>query len=99
MWPCGKLWPRCRHLTPAHCCLAPRETGTVTRKFKYDGHAWGYGEFIELSELTTAKSGWLVNDALVLRVVVSVEREDRFQLDTGEPFGCVPSVCPASHAQ
>ncbi|KAG1656641.1 hypothetical protein FOA52_008865 [Chlamydomonas sp. UWO 241] len=44
---------------------------------------WGTAEFIELSELKTAGAGWLVNDTLVLTVDVTVQREDRFQLDTG----------------
>ncbi|KAG1673740.1 hypothetical protein FOA52_002309 [Chlamydomonas sp. UWO 241] len=38
---------------------------------------------LALSALRTKDAGWLVNDTLVLTVGVTVEREDRFQLDTG----------------
>jgi hypothetical protein len=33
--------------------------------------------------LNGAATGWLVKDTLVLKAAVTVEREDRFQLDTG----------------
>ncbi|KAG1662960.1 hypothetical protein FOA52_006713 [Chlamydomonas sp. UWO 241] len=38
---------------------------------------------IELSVLRDGAAGWLVKDTLVLKVDVTVTREDRFQLDTG----------------
>ncbi|KAG1679806.1 hypothetical protein FOA52_012718 [Chlamydomonas sp. UWO 241] len=44
---------------------------------------WGVAKFLELTALRNAAAGWLVNDALVLTVDVTVEREDRFHLDTG----------------
>ena len=58
-----------------------RETG-YKQKFLVDG-ACGSPKFIELSALRTAGAGWLVNDTLVLTVDVTVEHEDRFQVDTG----------------
>jgi hypothetical protein len=67
---------------------AARETGTDSDKFDTERGGWGYDEFIALSELRDAAAGWLKNDAVVLRVDVIVEREDRFQLDTGAP-GCI----------
>lgn len=64
-----------------------RETGfTITHKFNCDECAWGYRKFLELSELKEAAAGFLKSDTLVLTVDVTVEHEDRFQLDTGAPF-------------
>ncbi|KAG1655833.1 hypothetical protein FOA52_013289 [Chlamydomonas sp. UWO 241] len=66
---------------------------------------WGVSEFIKLSSLRDAAAGWLVNDTLVLKVDVIVEREDRFEVDTGGmpcdmalqlPAGWqVPALCNA----
>ncbi|KAG1656642.1 hypothetical protein FOA52_008866 [Chlamydomonas sp. UWO 241] len=55
----------------------------ATSTFKADAFADGRPKFIELSALRGAGAGWLVNDALLLTVEVTVKREDRFQLDTG----------------
>ncbi|KAG1673772.1 hypothetical protein FOA52_002341 [Chlamydomonas sp. UWO 241] len=44
----------------------------------------GVSEFFKLSSLRRASAGWLVNDTLVLTVDVTVQREDRFQLDAGD---------------
>ncbi|KAG1669269.1 hypothetical protein FOA52_003307 [Chlamydomonas sp. UWO 241] len=43
----------------------------------------GDGMLIELSELRDVAAGFLINDTLVLTADVTVEREDRFQLDAG----------------
>ncbi|KAG1679822.1 hypothetical protein FOA52_012735 [Chlamydomonas sp. UWO 241] len=43
---------------------------------------WGVGDLIPRFEVIHAAAGWLVNDTLVLTVDVTVEREDRVQLDT-----------------
>jgi hypothetical protein len=53
-------------------------------------------EVIELSALRTAGAGWVIDDSLVLTVDVAVEREDRFQLDTGALRGALPSAAPFS---
>ncbi|KAG1661259.1 hypothetical protein FOA52_003716 [Chlamydomonas sp. UWO 241] len=45
--------------------------------------SWGIPALMELSVLRDAAAGWLVKDTLVLKATVTVEREDRFQLDTG----------------
>jgi hypothetical protein len=49
---------------------------------------------VKLSDLRDARqAGFMINDALVLTVDVTVEREDRFQLDTGwSPPLCMPGV-------
>jgi hypothetical protein len=64
------------------CAPGNRDTG-VTKTF--GGTGWGYDNLVELSSLNAA-GGWLVNDTLVLTADVTVEREDRFQVDTGAPF-------------
>ncbi|KAG1657510.1 hypothetical protein FOA52_003747 [Chlamydomonas sp. UWO 241] len=53
-------------------------------KFVRDGPiARGDARFFELNVLRDSTAGWLVKDTLVLKVAVTVEREDRFQLDPG----------------
>jgi hypothetical protein len=69
-------------LLPDNCHATGKTTADT---FTRDGPAIGYAEIIELSELTAA-AGWLVNDTLVLKIDLTVEREDRFQLDTGAFF-------------
>jgi hypothetical protein len=60
---------------------------------------WGLFQFMELSVLKGATAGWLVNDTLVIKADVTVEREDRFQLDTGaSPHPVLPRLCAAKHA-
>jgi hypothetical protein len=54
-----------------------------TDTFDVDTPTIGPWELIELSALRTAGAGWLVNDTLVFTVDITVQREDRFQLDTG----------------
>ncbi|KAG1674731.1 hypothetical protein FOA52_013566 [Chlamydomonas sp. UWO 241] len=51
--------------------------------YNKDCCVWGQTNFVKLSALRGASSGWLVNDTLMLKVDVIVEREDRFQLDMG----------------
>jgi hypothetical protein len=60
------------------CCLVH----SGIDKIAYIG-ASGGGTVIELSVLNDAAAGWLASDTLVLKAVVTVERDDRFQLDTG----------------
>ncbi|KAG1677559.1 hypothetical protein FOA52_014457 [Chlamydomonas sp. UWO 241] len=48
--------------------------------------AWGNRELIKMSELRDAAAGWLMKDTLILTVGVSMERDDRFQLDAGVPL-------------
>jgi hypothetical protein len=78
---------RSRIVLPDTCCLPWRcvhSTVIDKRAFKDPGDgAWG-AKFIELSMLEGAAAGWLVKDALVFKAVVTVDREDRFQLDTGD---------------
>jgi hypothetical protein len=54
--------------------------------FNRDPQSWATLKFLKLSALKTAGAGWLVHDALVLTVDVTVEQEDRFQLDAGVPI-------------
>ncbi|KAG1667002.1 hypothetical protein FOA52_014314 [Chlamydomonas sp. UWO 241] len=44
---------------------------------------WGNLQLIKLTALRDVAAGWLVDDTLVLRVDITVMREDRFQLETG----------------
>ncbi|KAG1679164.1 hypothetical protein FOA52_000520 [Chlamydomonas sp. UWO 241] len=57
--------------------------GTTMHTLSNEGTSWGYKKIIELSELRDAAANWLLNDTLVLTVDLTVQREDRFQLDTG----------------
>ncbi|KAG1666999.1 hypothetical protein FOA52_014311 [Chlamydomonas sp. UWO 241] len=66
--------------------------GVNTNKFRPGETAsWGVLQLIDLSMGWLAglagwqRDGWVVNDKLVLRVDVTVEREDRFTLDAGMP--------------
>ncbi|KAG1655836.1 hypothetical protein FOA52_013292 [Chlamydomonas sp. UWO 241] len=54
-----------------------------TQKFDWFHSQAGDYNFIEASALRDAAAGWLVNDTLVLKVDVTVEREERLQIDTG----------------
>ncbi|KAG1679804.1 hypothetical protein FOA52_012716 [Chlamydomonas sp. UWO 241] len=56
---------------------------SFTHTFYSNTKSRGAPKLISLPELKSATAGWLVNDALVLRANVTVEREDRFQMDTG----------------
>ncbi|KAG1664744.1 hypothetical protein FOA52_004752 [Chlamydomonas sp. UWO 241] len=49
----------------------------------FTNESWVFLTFIELSALKEAGAGWLVNYALVLTVNITVQQEDRFQLDAG----------------
>ncbi|KAG1667959.1 hypothetical protein FOA52_008331 [Chlamydomonas sp. UWO 241] len=57
--------------------------GVIPRKFTVDDPCWGYDEVLEIPDLRDTANGWLLNDALVLKVEVNVQREDRFQLNPG----------------
>jgi hypothetical protein len=48
--------------------------------------------------LQTVGAGWFANDTLVLTIEVTVEREDRFQMDTGAPPPASACVSQACHA-
>jgi hypothetical protein len=65
-----------------HARYSLNESGDM-HKFTQGSQVTGSVEFIELSALRTAGAGWVVNDSLVLTIDITVEREDRFQLDTG----------------
>ncbi|KAG1655834.1 hypothetical protein FOA52_013290 [Chlamydomonas sp. UWO 241] len=54
-----------------------------TQKFDWFHSQAGDYKFIKASALRDAAAGWLVNDALVLKVDVTVGREERLQIDTG----------------
>jgi hypothetical protein len=71
-------------LTMRACNATARPEGNA--EFTTDSDLVGVYKFIELSALNSVGAGWLVNDTLVLTVEVTVEREDRFQLDTGKFF-------------
>ncbi|KAG1673777.1 hypothetical protein FOA52_002346 [Chlamydomonas sp. UWO 241] len=59
-----------------------------TRKFNKHT-AWGDDTIVTLPELRDVAAGFVINDTLVLTVDVTVEREDRFQLDAGVPYDVV----------
>ncbi|KAG1680618.1 hypothetical protein FOA52_015067 [Chlamydomonas sp. UWO 241] len=54
-----------------------------TDDFTWECSNVGSSKLIRLSELKTAAAGWLINDTLVVKADVTVEREDRFQVETG----------------
>jgi hypothetical protein len=98
--PCeGRVWTHCRQFEPEPEPIRFRVTACTTCKFCDEEHGWGAQELIALSALSDAASGFLANDTLVLSVDVTVEREDRFQLDTGakQTGGC-QAVSYACHA-
>jgi hypothetical protein len=65
-----------------------------THEFTDEFPSRGISKFIELSALKDATAGWLANDVLVVKVEVTVQREDRFQVDTGAFGGLLPSRVP-----
>ncbi|KAG1674617.1 hypothetical protein FOA52_001866 [Chlamydomonas sp. UWO 241] len=64
-----------------------------TSKFCIDASVWGPAKLIELSVLRDAATGWLVNETLVLTADVTVEHEDRFELDKGASSILLPMCC------
>jgi hypothetical protein len=80
----GKLWPHCRRCTCSHSCPLLPATCASGNTIKFGiNEANGDDKLVKLSELRDAAAGWLINDTLVLTVEVTVDREDRFQLDAG----------------
>ncbi|KAG1674726.1 hypothetical protein FOA52_013561 [Chlamydomonas sp. UWO 241] len=81
--------------TAEHTLTVVNKVDSKSRKARYTdtfdfGHGWGKTKFVELSALRGAASGWLVSDTLVIKVDVTMERESRFQLDTGDmPYDVV----------
>ncbi|KAG1659959.1 hypothetical protein FOA52_010592 [Chlamydomonas sp. UWO 241] len=84
MWaPSAEYKIVCLCLSDACPLLPGTEKGTSKAKFSTEDTGFGYAEFITVPALRASTAGWLLNDTLVLRFDVVVEREDRFHLDTG----------------
>jgi len=63
-------------------CLSISKRSDLSYNVYHAGNA-----IVKLSDLRDAAAGWLINDTLVLTVDVTVERENRFQLDdAGAPI-------------
>ncbi|KAG1674608.1 hypothetical protein FOA52_001857 [Chlamydomonas sp. UWO 241] len=79
MWAPGAV--KCKLTAVNQADASKSVSKSFTRTFCVDAPVWGPHEFIKLSALRDAAAGWLVNDTLVLTADVTVEREDRFELD------------------
>lgn len=50
---------------------------------------WGFTSFFSLDELLNPANGWILNDTVILKVDVRVERDERYNFDTRKETGAV----------